>query len=387
MLKKNFKIFTIIFSIIVLMCSTFVFAENEDIEPISDNIDNGVTSENQNNDVESNTSDNNFKKSDVYLTGNDITIDYIIDGNLFVIANNVTINSQIGGDAFICANSLTIGEEGYIFSNLFTVCSSLNIKGIVYDVYSVSKDITTTGYIYRDFRSFCDTFNIFGTIGRNAYVNCSNISFIQNNENIANSQGLITGDLNYSAENEISIPNSSVNGKINYEKISIDNNNIQSYLILLGSTLALTIIIWLLLLWLSPKFLENTDKLLTKNIFKVVGFGLLSFIILPIISIILLFIGITFNISLLLIFIYVILMCISCSIFTIVLNNLICKKLKIVKKPIIFGILVATGIILWGLSLIPYLGPIINFICIILGLGIITTYLITKNHTLLKTDK
>ncbi len=32
-----------------------------------------------------------------------MTIDYIVDGNLFVMANTVTINSQIGGDAFIMA--------------------------------------------------------------------------------------------------------------------------------------------------------------------------------------------------------------------------------------------------------------------------------------------
>lgn len=375
MLKKNFKVLSIIFTIIVLMCSTFVFAENEDTLPISENSDNEIT--NQNDDTTA-SSDNSFKKSDVYLTGDNITIDYIIDGNLFVIANNVTINSQIGGDAFICAKSLTIGEEGYVFSNLFTVCSSLDIKGIVYDTYAISKDITTTGYIYRDFKTICDTFNVFGTIGRNAYVNCSNIIFTQNNENVANSQGLITGNLNYSSTNEISIPKSSVNGEINFEKTT-NIRNIQTYLISLGSTLALTIVIWLLLLWLAPKFLEKADNiLLTKNMLKVVGFGLLSLIILPIISIILLFIGITVNISLLLTFIYMILMCISCSIFTITLNNFICKKLKITKKAIIFGILVATGIVLWGLSLIPYLGQIISFICIILGLGIIITYLISK---------
>src|SRR5699024_7588730 len=75
-----------------------------------------------------------YKQQDVWLTGDNVTIDYIVDGNVFVAANNVTINSQIGGDVFVVANTVTVGEQGYIFSNLFAVADSININGVVYDM-------------------------------------------------------------------------------------------------------------------------------------------------------------------------------------------------------------------------------------------------------------
>ena len=89
--------------------------------------------------------ENNFKKGDVYLTGNDVVVNDIIDGNLFVFANSVTINSQIGGDAFILAGTVNVGEQGYIFSNLFTCAQNVNISGVVYDLYTTAQTVSING--------------------------------------------------------------------------------------------------------------------------------------------------------------------------------------------------------------------------------------------------
>ena len=50
--------------------------------------------------------------------GDEITIDYIVDGNLFVLANKVNINSQIVGNAFICAKDVNISTQSYISNSL-----------------------------------------------------------------------------------------------------------------------------------------------------------------------------------------------------------------------------------------------------------------------------
>ena len=126
MTKDKIKIIPIIMVIILAFMVPFVSAENETeegtpVENVSteaentDTLEEGTTSEEP-----ATSTDNSFKQEDVYLTGDKITIDYVVDGNLFVTANEVIINSQIGGDAFICANSITIGEQGYVFSNLFS---------------------------------------------------------------------------------------------------------------------------------------------------------------------------------------------------------------------------------------------------------------------------
>lgn len=367
MLKNKFKIITLLLVIILSMTIPIVRADDDtntsvensdtmDINPISNDT----------------TSEDNFKKSDVYLTGSNITIDYIVDGNLFVAADTVTINSQIGGDAFIFANKVIVEDQGYIFSNLFTTCQYVEIKGVVYDVYALSKNVSIAdGYIYRDLKVLCDTLNITGTVGRNVFASCANILF--NNEQDDNSStGVISGNLNYSSKDEISIPEGAVSGETNFTKEIVNTqDNFQDYLIEIGTLIATVLIIWLLCLWITPKFLNNTNILITKKILPVVGIGLLTPIVAIIASIILFILGITSSIGFLTLGLLFILLGISKSIFIISINNLVCNKLKIEKTIGIFGMLISTSVVLWLIALIPYIGGLVKFISVIIGLGMI----------------
>lgn len=411
MLKNKFKIIALLLVIILSITAPVVRAENEvsinttsedtDVEAIS--VDPATVNEdieiNEDEDIEgdeeiytdeeddtdtTSLEDEAYKEEDVYLVGDDITIDYIVDGNLFIIANSVTINSQIGGDAFIFANSLTIGEQGYIYSNLFTMASNIEINGVAYDVYSFSNSATISGYVYRDIKMISNSLNIFGMIGRNAFVTANNISFSESNDEENSStttQGMIDGDLNYTSGSEAEIPEGAVSGNVNYTPgVTVaKTTSIQDYIIKLGTFIATVIIIWLLCLWLAPKFLQNTNNLVTKKIWPVIGLGILTPIVLIVASIILLLLGITSTIGLLALILLFILFAISSSIFVIAVNNLVCKKLKMEKKLHIFGMLIVSSIVLWLVCLIPYLGGLISFIAVIIGLGLITTHLFLGN--------
>lgn len=399
MLKNKFKIIAILTVIILALTLPVVRAENEtadstanpDVTATEDisTISTDQTEDTDNSDSEAiNTeiSEDTFKKSDVYLTGDDVTIDYIVDGNLFVVANNVTINSQIGGDAFICANTVTVGEQGYVFSNLFTFSKNVNINGVVYDLYAASENTTISGYVYRDIRIGSNTVNIFGTVGRNAFIDCVNLNFAQDT-NVDNedktsitSQGIINGNLNYSAKQEASIPDGSVTGETTFEQeSSYDGNIVQEKIISLGTFVVTVIIIWLLCLWLAPKFLKNSSSLLTtKKVLPVIGLGILTPIVAIIATALLFILGLTSKLALLLITVLIILMAISTSIFVITINNVICDKLKIQKTIGVFGMLVVSSIVLWLIGLIPYIGSIVGFVSVILGLGIIISSLVLK---------
>ena len=340
------------------------------------------TSENQ---VTSTEEESNFKQGDVYLTGDDITIDYIIDGNLFVFADTVTINSQIGGDAFILANTVTIGNQGYVFSNLFTVANTVNVQGVVYDLYALSNDVTITGYVYRDIRVSGNNLNIYGTLGRNAYVTCNNMNFAQDGTNeteettTLSSQGMINGNLEYSSKNEITIPDGTVTGEVKYNQIKATNTRtMQSYLISLGTIIATAILVWLICLWLAPKFVKKLNLIDKKSILPEIGLGILTPIVLLIVSIVLILLGITSSFGLLLLAISFILMGLSTSIFIIAINNLICNKLKIQKNIGNFGMLIVTAAVLWLIGLIPVVGSIVGIIAVLIGLGILVFYLIKK---------
>lgn len=388
MLKNKFKIIALWAIIILSLTLPIVRAEDE---TTNNNVAPQDTAEeisaNNNNAVA--TTEENFKKSDIYLTGDNITIDYIVDGNLFVLANHVTINSQIGGDAFICANSVTIGEQGYIFSNLFTFSKDVTINGVVYDLYSASENTTINGYIYRDIHVGSNTINILGTIGRNAYVDCVNLNFTKDSTNSENAtspstaQPTISGNLEYTAKSQISIPEGIVTGETIFnQKLSFEGNKIQEQIVSLITFVITIIAVWLLCLWLAPKFLKNNTSLLTtKKILPVIGFGILTPIVFVLLSVLFFILGITSTLGFLLLLALFALIIISNSMFMITLNTIICNKLNIQKRMAIFGMLIATSIVLWLVGLIPFVGPILGGIVFILGTGIAISSLILRDKT------
>ena len=355
MLKNKTKIIAFLLVLILAITSSFVYADNE-------------------------TSKDSYKNSDVYLMGDNVTIDYVVDGNLFVMADTVTINSKIGGDAFIMAKTINVGDQAYIFSNLFAMADSIDIKGVVYDVYALAQNFTVSnGYIYRDAKLCCNTININGTIGRNAFVSCSNINFNTDE----NDKGIIYGDLTYSTPSELSFDKNIVNGNVTYKapKVSPEKSVreiVASYISDLGAFLAFVIIIWLVCLWLAPKFLNDTNKFVGKKTLNVLGTGLLTLIAVPIACIILLLLQLTAGISLLTVAIYILALIVAKSIFTIVANNYLCSKLNINKNTGIFGMLIVSGVIVWVISELPYVGGIVSFIISVLGLGVLVSAILPK---------
>ena len=386
MLKNKTKILVFLLILAISLTTSFVYADNEttledDIIPISDNLESSPVENNAENPISANEpTEDTYKSHDVYLTGDNVTIDYVVDGNLFVMADTVTINSKIGGDAFIMAKTINVGDQAYIFSNLFAIADSIDIKGVVYDVYALAQNFTVSnGYIYRDAKLCCNTININGVIGRNAFVSCSNINFNTDE----NDKGIIYGDLTYSTPSELSFDKNIVNGNVTYKapKVSPEKSVreiVASYISDLGAFLAFVIIIWLVCLWLAPKFLNDTNKFVGKKTLNVLGTGLLTLIAVPIACIILLLLQLTAGISLLTVAIYILALIVAKSIFTIVANNYLCSKLNINKNTGIFGMLIVSGVIVWVISELPYVGGIVSFIISVLGLGVLVSAILPK---------
>lgn len=378
MLKNKLKVIALMIVMIVSFTIPVVRAENEtSTDETSGTQDEAVAiSENEEENVVEDTI-TNMKKGDVYLSGDDVTVDYIVDGNLYVFAKSVTINSQIGGDVFAFAETVNVGEQGYVFSNLFTCAKTVNVSGVVYDLYALAQDVQINGYIYRDIRVASNSLDIKGTIGRNAYVQSNNITFATAQEGqekgTVSSAGIVNGNLEYGASKEISIPEGAVAGETKYTPINEKNSNgVKTYMLSLGTEIATVIIIWLLCLWLAPKFLNKTNTLLTKKVPALIGYGILVPILAVVAFVILAILGITSKIAIIELMLLAVLIAISSSVFVIATNNIVCNKLKIEKNIGIFGMLIVSSAVLWLICMIPYVGSIVRFITLILGLGIIT---------------
>ncbi len=382
MLKNKFKVIALLIAIVFILMAPIVRAEDNEAAGQTTE-DQAVIDGAEEQATQSAISQDNYKEGDVYLTGNEVTIDYIVDGNLFVFANTVNITSQIGGDAFIFAKTVNVSNTGYIFSNLFTLATNVNINGMVYDLYASSDNVNISGYVYRDIRVSTNNFSLSGVVGRNAYlqkVNNIQVATNEGEENTVTSQGSINGDLNYSAKQELSIPDGIVTGNINYTPVSNSSASIQSYLLALGRFLVTVIVIWLLCLWLAPKFLNRTDLILTKKLPSTIGFGILTPIVILFVAAILLLLGIAGTIGGLGIVILFVACAISTSIFIIAINNLICKKLHVEKTIGKFGILIIAAAVLWLIALIPYVGGVISIIAAVLGLGLLVNGILPSNR-------
>lgn len=401
MLKNKVKLLTLLVTVALIFTTSYVFAEDATTESQSEapvtatptNSDStttnstATTSENTtSNNSATPSTETNITKGDVYKTGSDVTIDSVVDGNIFIVADTVNINSQIGGDAFICAKNVTIGEQGYVFSNLFVIADTLTIKGIVYDVYAATKNINISGYIYRDVRGACsDKFLLTGTIGRNAFLtNCQNIAFTNDeqsdNTSVISNQGTITGNLEYSGSQELTIPNGAVGGNVSYNNDQ-NSNPILSYVLAICLALCLLIVIWLILSWITPKFLEKANTQLKSKPLPALGFGIVGLIVIPIIIAICFVLVITASIGVVLLLLYLALLAISAAVCEIAISSLVAEKLKVTNKGGKFGMLVLTGLVISLISLIPYIGPIIAIILIIMGFGLIISNIKPKKAT------
>ena len=199
-------------------------------------------------------------------------------------------------------------------------------------------------------------------------------------ENSISSQGVINGNLKYSAQNEASIPEGVVSGDTTFEpKVAFQEDSLQDKLMYLVSFVITVIFIWLICLWLAPKFIKNSSAYLTtKKVLPVIGFGILTPIVLILLSVLFFVLGITAVLGLLLLFLFFIFIAISNSVFLITLNRILCEKLKIEKTMVSFATLIALAIVLWLIGLIPIIGSILATIVIILGIGITTSNLILK---------
>ena len=104
------------------------------------------------------------------------------------------------------------------------------------------------------------------------------------------------------------------------------------------------------------------------DILKFLGLGILTFVVLPLIIALLLFIRVGSLLAFIILAIYILLLSLSIPTFITGLSEFIHSKFD--KIPSWLYVIILSGI-LYGLSFIPYAGSIIVLLGIILGIGMI----------------
>ncbi|MBR6504302.1 MAG: hypothetical protein IKT41_01045 [Clostridia bacterium] len=397
-MKNKFKLITA-FVAVLLMFSSICFATEEQtpIEPRTSEVEQiNVTDEavttNLETDTEVSEEEQEIYEGDLYIFEDDVNMDKLVDGNVYIIGKNVTISGQVAGNLFVIADNLIIGNEnsssdysGYVFYNIYALANKATLYSSCYDLYIAGNDISIENsfYLYRDLKMGATNANILGTIGRNVNVDAGRLN-LKNDEN---SQAIIYGNLNYLSANEIDAETleACVIGETNYSKsedavVEESTTSIMSYIETVAIKVIFTVFVWAILLWITPKFLEKAPGFIAKKPVKVLSTGFAALIATPVVLLILLMLIITLPISIIGIALYVLAISIAASLVCIAITYLLKDKLKLNAWYKILGILIGIRIILYLLTLIPFVGGLVSFIILILGLGLIINSML-KNKT------
>lgn len=312
---------------------------------------------------------------DLYLFDNDIVMDKLVDGNVFIFGNNVEVTGQVNGNLFVFANNLKF-NECYVRYCIFACANSVYYNGACNDLYVASSNLEMTydSYVVRDVKAATADVIFKAAVGRDVDLGCEKVNFGE-----AESAPIIYGNLRYSANSEATIPEGVIGGDstVTYTKPSESNKNVAENAvdILVGflTCIATILVIYALTKKFTPKFAEKLSdkKLSVLKVLKFFGIGLLAVILFAILFIILLMTAVGVKLAFILALLFAAICLISTPTLTIVITNALKPAFKIEKTSMFCLILVLVSIILYGVTLIPFVGGLLSFIISFTALGML----------------
>ena len=387
MFKKTQKFFAILILMIVLMASTCFATEGEPVVTSETSDGAVVTSEDTATEDEHNheeeattvTEEPELLEDDLYVIDNTVTVSDLIDGNAYVIGSDVTISGKIGGDLFLLADTVTLTSDSYIYGNLFVCANTVNVEGIVCDLYSMATNLTIaeTGVVLRDIRAGSTTLNINGSIGRNTYVEAANL--------VLGETAHIYGDFNYTTKEAIQVPSGSVDGTINFSEATATNNSstsVLSYVMDCIYAIVYTLAVLGVMILVAPKFLNNLTNVVAKKTLPTFGIGILGLIIPVPVALLLMITGIGAPVAFALLAVWAFaVFALSFAVTTITIAKFIGSKVAILGKAHSILAVVLVAIVLWGLTQIPVgvVQLILNLFIYAFGLGCMLVSLFKRN--------
>lgn len=387
MLKNKSKMVVMISMILLLIVSTISCATDTPV----------TTSANENNTVSTVPGDNarnteeptttsqpeqEIYNGDLYIFDNNITMDQLVDGNVFLFGSNIKVTGKVNGSLYALGNAITFEKDSYIVQSIYAFGNIITLNGSANDIYVLGNqvDMSYDSFAIRDLRVAAVTFNFNGGVGRNAFVSANHFNFITTDQKAA----IVYGNLNYSSSNELSLSKEFVQGDITFTKEMYQEQTmpeiILDKMVSLCNTLLYSLVVFFLCLWLAPKFLEKASSYIhVKKGFMAFGIGLLACIITIFVAFALLFTIVGLPLSFMLSGVFILLLSLSTTVTAICISYKLKQIFKYSKNFMTYLTLAGVVIILWALSLIPYVRSIISFIITFFGFGVILHYLFTRN--------
>ncbi|MFH1429464.1 MAG: hypothetical protein ABIH39_06945 [Candidatus Margulisiibacteriota bacterium] len=336
--------------------------------------------------------------SAVFRTGETILVDKheSIMGNLFAVGKTVIIKGKVYGDIITIGSDVVL--EGEVHGDILAAGGRVNINvPTVSDVRVVGGevklrsqvrgevfaaggniDIAPDNTIVRDLVVYAGQIHVGGKIYGDANLNGADIAILE--------KTLINGELSGNASNgDIRIASSAViTGPKNIVKKAQKAKNIKKDfmgVIAIGKLLGFlaTIVFALLLILTMPNYIRSVNSTMITKPWGSIGIGIITLLLVPVAVFLCLVSIIGIPIGLIILFAYSLGIYSTKVFISIGLGSLILSKLEKTDKPSLVWSLVLGTIVYTVLLKLPFVGWIICFVGLLLGLGAL---LITKKESL-----
>lgn len=325
---------------------------------------------------------NQVVSDDLYIGGGNVTITQPVSGDVWAGAGMLNLNSgaNVGQDLNVAGGQIWVNAE--VTDDVHIFGGNVFVNSVVGDNLMIfSGTAIVSGNIKGDLVILGGTANLSGKVEGNVYFRGGQIILEDNTE--------IMGNLDYSADEEIVMPaNAVVRGETKYsppDTTAPGANNrwgmFSGLVGFLGVTLPLIFLVSLLALFLltlvvifaAPLKVQDATSCMRYHPWKSLGWGLVFAIVVPVVAVILLFLLVTFPISILTFLFYSVGWILAAPLLSFALGSWL---LKLLNKNADWGrrghlVLAALlGSIVYSLIvLIPFVGGLIIMIGWIISLG------------------
>lgn len=328
----------------------------------------------------------NIAETDIFLIEQNISVEQSVNGNVYLIGEKVNINSgTINGNVFVIAEDVTI--KGNISGSVYVIAKDAKIEtNTVNTVYAIAENATLAenSNVIFDFDVIAKKLDIQGNVNRMLNAAVDILEIAQTAEYIEKGKVVYTGECTGKTDLLDNVE------LVKKEKEEIDQeaekeiltDEIQRVLI---NTVTASIIIAILFLIVKNKDIENSEdygSVIGMGIFK----GLLFVILVPLISIALLFTIVGLPIGLFMIVLYIIALYISMSVASLKVGQMIYEKTSCENKSITILFAIGVYVVTRLIELIPFVS-LINGLFALFGLGTLMKWMFENKREKKKEDK
>lgn len=304
-------------------------------------------------------------EDDLYEMNKEVTLGKIVDGNVHIMAEKVKIDGAvIYGNVFVMAREIEITNSD-VRGSIYAMGESIRMSAQTNDLYAMGNMVILEedGSIWRDAKIGANQLEAKGKVERNLFASVDKL-------NVAETAA-VGGKLNYYSNKEGTIAETAQLGEVEFTKATEKENHnsaadyMMSAVEVMFKTLVISFIIWFFIRKFSSLPRENTGK----NVLQLIGKGAGVLILVPVVAILLIMTSVGATLGVCLLAFYSVLLFVSTTVTALEIATRIVKQENNKVKLVGFAILIS--IVIWAIGFIPRIGSIVQFILVLMGLGVL----------------